>query len=170
MEGGVRFSKLGVGTVGHAPRRYAKLLSDATNRKIWELERHDQRSASVHCLSRINYFGTHQSKVKTMDHIKDIWHDPFTGRSWMAINVVIGESSDKEILEWFGENPSDISIVQLPAESKWPDVLAAIGIFKSKSQARKNGWNKEVDLFWEEAEFKKKKIKVFVMNTDRRIQ
>ncbi len=60
-----------------------------------------------------------------------------------SINFLIGNGvleADKDLFfgpildtdEWFAFSDSD----------DWPEILVAAGLFSSRSQARKNGWNK----------------------------
>jgi hypothetical protein len=61
------------------------------------------------------------------------------------INVLVGDIqlSDREL--FFGPL-EDIDVwIELSVNVRWPDVMVAAGVFTSKSQARKNGWDKDVD-------------------------
>jgi hypothetical protein len=62
-------------------------------------------------------------------------------------NVLIGKDSSnpKDLNLLFGEGGE---FLELSDEARWPDVLVACGIFKSKSDARKNGWNKDIGEGW----------------------
>ena len=46
--------------------------------------------------------------------------------------------------------PREINFIKLPVESRWPNLLKEIGAFPSTSQARKNGWNKDIPDGWSE--------------------
>lgn len=62
------------------------------------------------------------------------------------VNVLVGDlpNSDRDL--FFGPLDGSEIWIELPIEAKWPDVMAAAEVFPSKSQARKNGWDKELEL------------------------
>lgn len=60
-------------------------------------------------------------------------------------NILIGfvEEKDKEL--FFGPLAEDDGeFITLPLETTYPQVLKQAGVFPSTSQARQNGWDKEV--------------------------
>ena len=65
-------------------------------------------------------------------------------------NVIIGDGvleSDYEL--FFGPLEEDDIFVTFPVDAKFQDIAVAFGIFKSKGQARKNGWGGDIpDGFW----------------------
>lgn len=61
-------------------------------------------------------------------------------------NVLIGngvQESDKEL--FFGPLTKDDKFITMQDNVRWPDVLVECNIFKSKNDARRNGWNKEIE-------------------------
>ena len=65
--------------------------------------------------------------------------------STRSINILIGsgvQEADKDL--FFGPILPDDEWFTLPDSVQFPQVLATIGIFKSTSEARNNGWNKPV--------------------------
>jgi len=81
---------------------------------------------------------------------------------WRCFNVIIGGVSRKDIISLFGPfNPGDV-LLRLE-ESNWGSLLKTLEIFPSATQARKNGWDKDIAVGWSEARFKKQRIAVFVL-------
>lgn len=63
----------------------------------------------------------------------------------MEIFVLISEHTSKlYVKRTFGDG--DDGIITMSRETKFPDLLHKLGIFKSKSDARRNGWDKEIPL------------------------
>ena len=65
------------------------------------------------------------------------------------LNIVIeNEHCRKDMLHLFFE--TDDLITFLPAETTLADIGVLLGLFPSKGQARKNGWNGEIENGWTE--------------------
>jgi len=48
----------------------------------------------------------------------------------------------EEMPQWHGE------VFVMPESTRWPDILMRFGIFKSKNDARRNGWDQDVAFGW----------------------
>jgi hypothetical protein len=65
-------------------------------------------------------------------------------------NVIVGSIPESDLDLFFGPLENDDIFVVFPADTKFPDVAVAFGIFSSKSQARKNGWGGDIpNGFWD---------------------
>jgi len=80
-----------------------------------------------------------------------------------CVNVVIGGVKSKDIRAIFGPLTGKEEMVRFDGGEQWGHLLNALGIFRSISQARKNGWAKEIELGFSEAVFKKQRKVVFVL-------
>ena len=75
------------------------------------------------------------------------------------INVIIGTITDDDVNLFFGPIRDDDIFVRLPIDTRFPTVMHTFGFFKSKSQARKNGWDKDVpEGFFSQRIGKKKRL------------
>ena len=63
-------------------------------------------------------------------------------------NIVIGDVDFNFIDILFGPWSNGDSLIKLSNNVRWPELLKSIGIFSSTSQARKNGWNKDIQTGW----------------------
>jgi len=81
----------------------------------------------------------------------------------LDINVMIGGllESDKEL--FFGPLDNSETWIILPINARWPEVLAAATVFSSKTQARKSGWDKDVEPGFSEITIGKLKHKITVL-------
>lgn len=78
-------------------------------------------------------------------------------------NILIGfgvEERDKEL--FFGPLTKDDSFQNMPANTTWGDILVPLGIFSSKSQARKNGFG-DIDDGFTDIEIGKKRTRFTVL-------
>lgn len=87
------------------------------------------------------------------------------GCAWSGFqtaNVIIGSPMPKDVQQLFVPEDGE-AIIKVPDSFEWPQLLKHLGIFKSASQARKNGWNKDISEGWSEAVFKKQRKAIFVL-------
>lgn len=80
---------------------------------------------------------------------------------WICFNIIIGGVSGKDLDLFFGPFEKDEVVFHL-SKSEWGSLLATLGIFSSATQARKNGWGKDIPDGFSEARFKKQRTVVFV--------
>lgn len=85
---------------------------------------------------------------------------------FQTANVVIGNPVPKDVEHLFAPEDGE-AIIKVPDTFEWPQLLKHLGVFKSASQARKNGWNKDIPEGWSEAVFKKQRKAVFVLKVTR---
>ncbi len=78
----------------------------------------------------------------------------------------IHESRTQEDKEsFFGPlEPTDGPFIVFNDKWTMADIVVAAGIFPSKSQAKKNGWDKPIEKGWSQFVLTKRKIKVFILN------
>ena len=81
---------------------------------------------------------------------------------WRCFNVVVGGINKSDIKSLFGPFESSEVILHLN-ETNWGSLLKVLEIFPSATQARKNGWDKDIPMGWSEARFKKQRVVVFVL-------
>lgn len=63
-----------------------------------------------------------------------------------SINILIGEGiqeSDKEL--FFGPIQSEDEFLVFKQDVQWPEIMVTASLFKSRGDARKNGWDKPVN-------------------------
>ena len=63
-----------------------------------------------------------------------------------SINILIGKGvrpDDREL--FFGPLTPNDEFFALPDDTQWPQALSAVGLFRSTSEARKNGWNRPIE-------------------------
>lgn len=65
--------------------------------------------------------------------------------SRIDVNVLVGSLPESDRDLFFGPLDGSETWIELDSDARWPDIMSAAGIFPSKSQARKNGWDKEVE-------------------------
>ena len=81
------------------------------------------------------------------------------------VNVLMGEVSERDRFLFFEPFEDDDVWLKLPAgELLWADLLAHLGVFGSKSQARKAGWNKLVERGFSDEVIGKLRHRVTVLN------
>lgn len=78
-----------------------------------------------------------------------------------SINVVIGSVALSDLALFF--NPEPDEPVLLSEQTRFPQLLATLGLFASGGQARKNGWDKEIPFGFSEWVFKKQRRIVFIL-------
>jgi len=73
-------------------------------------------------------------------------------------NILIGvtEEGDKEL--FFGPLSPEDEFIELPADVRWPQLLVKIGMFPSLGQAKKNGWDKDIEPGFSEHKVGKRRI------------
>ena len=59
------------------------------------------------------------------------------------MDIIIGKALLGDVDLFFGPLSPGEFVEELKEDTTMPDILVHCGIFPSKSQARKNGWNKE---------------------------
>lgn len=78
----------------------------------------------------------------TLIPLKDF--DVSTLRRGDEVNIILGRFHPDYLESIFKPKPGEV-FVQAPAEMRWPALLVALGCFPSTSQARKAGWNRDID-------------------------
>lgn len=83
---------------------------------------------------------------------------------WRCFNVVVGPLDIKDVAFLFGPFGDKEVILELELnQNSWASLLKELEIFPSATQARKNGWDKEIPIGWSEVRFKKQRTVVFVL-------
>lgn len=85
--------------------------------------------------------------------------------SWsgfQSANIIIGSPAPKDVSQLFEPEEGE-AIIRVSDNFEWPQLLKHLSIFKSASQARKNGWNGSISEGWSEAVFKKQRKAIFVL-------
>jgi hypothetical protein len=62
-----------------------------------------------------------------------------------CVNIIIGDCKKRDIITIFDPD-KHTRFVRITQETDWAQLLKALGIFSSVSRARKNGWNRSIDL------------------------
>jgi hypothetical protein len=70
--------------------------------------------------------------------------------------------SDKEL--FFGPIEKNDKFIVFPENWTMADIVHAAGIFPSRTQARKNGWDKPIPLGFQDMFLTKRKIRVTILN------
>ena len=86
---------------------------------------------------------------------------------FLSANVIIGSPIADNVESLFGPMEDGEVIVWAPADCRWPQLLKLLGVFPSAGQARKNGWDKDIEEGWSEALFKKQRKAVFILKVTR---
>lgn len=75
------------------------------------------------------------------------------------------ENMGKEDIDlFFGPlEPSDGPFIPMPHGWTMAHVICQAGIFKSVTEARKNGWDKPIEKGFQTIEFKKRGVKIHIM-------
>jgi len=82
-------------------------------------------------------------------------------------NVLIKGFQENDPELFFGPIEETDSFIILDERSRWPEVMVACGIFKSKGDARRNGWNKDIPLgFTEIPKIGKLRHKIFILKVE----
>jgi hypothetical protein len=80
-------------------------------------------------------------------------------------NIIIGEEQEGDRDLFFGPlGDSDVFTTFPEGDHLWANVLADLGVFTSRSQARKAGWNRPVELGFSDVTIGKLKHRVTVLN------
>ena len=79
-----------------------------------------------------------------------------------CVNIIVGGCKKEEIKALFSPD-RHTEFVRIDQEMDWAQLLSALGVFPSISRARKNGWNKPIEMgFSGELVVKKHRKAVFV--------
>lgn len=54
-------------------------------------------------------------------------------------------------------------LIQIAGCVRWPDVLVMAGVFNSKGQAKKNGWDKPIPFGFTDERIGKRKVRITVL-------
>lgn len=81
---------------------------------------------------------------------------------FQCVNVIIGEVNEQDINDMFGPLTGEEEFIGTNTDAQWCHLLKELDIFPSISQARKNGWDKPIELGFSEAIFKKKRKIIFI--------
>jgi hypothetical protein len=80
-------------------------------------------------------------------------------------NIIIGQELNGDRDLFFGPLRNDDVFTTLPeGDYLWANVLADLGVFASRSQARKAGWNRSVELGFSDVTIGKLRHRVTVLN------
>jgi hypothetical protein len=83
----------------------------------------------------------------------------------LEFNFVSDKVSDADIELFMGPlEPSDGPFVRFPDNWSMAHVMHSAGIFKSVSEAKRNGWDKTISQGFQALTVTKKKIKIFILN------
>lgn len=83
----------------------------------------------------------------------------------LEFNMVHDSVADSDVELLLGPfEPSDGPFIKFDDSWTMAHVMHAAGIFKSVSEARKNGWNKPIPIGYSHHVVSKRKINVFVLN------
>ena len=86
------------------------------------------------------------------------------------VNILIGECHDSWIETLFDPQEGEF-FIRVPEAMTWAHLLAALKCFPSISQARKNGWDKEIPEGWSEIIIgKARKLYVYVLKGNQDVQ
>ena len=90
---------------------------------------------------------------------------------WGAeVLVLIGECHSTWIETLFEPQQGEF-FIQAPTEVTWAHLLAALKCFPSVSQARKNGWDKEIPEGWSEVTIgKARRLFIYVLKSNEDVQ
>lgn len=89
--------------------------------------------------------------------------DADTLKGGTEVNVLIGECHVSWVETLFDPREDEF-FLRVPIEMTWAHLLAALKCFPSVSQARKNGWNKEITEGWSEVTIgKARKLWIYVL-------
>lgn len=80
------------------------------------------------------------------------------------INILIGNTQEGDRDLFFGPLTDNDKFIEMEKEVRWPEILVNAGIFPSKGQARKNGWDKDIPKGWTDISIGKKKKRFCILN------
>ncbi len=107
---------------------------------------------------------TSKLKPKTRNEIKADKPKPdLIITNWNPVfNVLIGKWTEEEKREFF--LPDD-KFLKFDLKMRYPDLLRQLKLFSTNTQARLNGWDKDIPNGWSELKFKRKDmgtVQVFI--------
>ena len=82
-------------------------------------------------------------------------------------NIVIGDVDTNLMDRLFGPWEYGDCLIRLPDNTRWPELLKFLDIFSSTSQARKNGWNKDIPIGWTDIIIGKLRNRVYILKKDK---
>ena len=86
------------------------------------------------------------------------------------VNVLIGECHDSWVEALFDPQEGEF-FIRVPEAMTWAHLLAHLQCFPSISQARKNGWDKDIPEGWSEITIgKASKLYVYVLKGNEAVQ
>jgi hypothetical protein len=91
--------------------------------------------------------------------------DPATLAQGDEVNVLLGTEIRPSWTEkLFGPSQEGEFAIVCPRNFRWPQLLARLGCFPSTSQARKNGWDRDIEGGWSEVTIgKARRIYIYVL-------
>ncbi len=100
--------------------------------------------------------------------LSELGVDNLTGG--MEINVLIGECHDSWV-EFLFQPREDEFFVRVPSTMPWANLLVVLKCFPSVSQARKNGWNREIAEGWTEITIgKARRLWIYVLKESQAVR
>ncbi len=89
----------------------------------------------------------------------------------MEYNILIGNyigEGDKEL--FFGPLTSEDKFETVPESYRWPQLIKHLAIWKSTSEAVRNGWNKDIEEGFSDKIIGKRKTRVTILKATKRIE
>jgi hypothetical protein len=87
--------------------------------------------------------------------------------SRIDVNILIGAVSEQDKICFFGDDEGIIPVGEIFLErdlsTRFPELLADLGLFPSRGQARKNGWDKDIPEGWTDLTIGKLKNRVCIL-------
>lgn len=83
-------------------------------------------------------------------------------RHGQEVNIIIGPRVRENDVETLFSPKQDEEIFWFIEDQTWAHIAKFIGIFKSTSQARKNGWGGKIEEGWTERIVKKKQLRICI--------
>jgi len=85
-------------------------------------------------------------------------------KTWQEVNILIGDISEKDRELFFGPNADkEPFITMIDSNIKWPQLLRGLGFFRSASEAKKNGWDKDIPESFTDVVIGKKKRRITIL-------
>ncbi len=81
-----------------------------------------------------------------------------------SFNIVIGEDKSLVKVLFFDAAGTEEPVNFLPANTRLPQLLKAIGVFASANQAKANGFDREIPPGFSELTLGKRKIRICIWN------
>lgn len=82
----------------------------------------------------------------------------------MDYNFIKSATEDQDLDLFFGPLCEDDKVIKIENGMIMADIAFIVGLFPSKSQARKNGWNYPIPLGFSDMRVGKKKTRVTIFN------